>query len=188
MKITIETTENGWVVTAPFGLDETESATKAFVHEGFADGWKSTLSTAEAYEKMLSEITEFLHPYQKYSEGNIHFSVRPGHKAKGEILATNYTVAVDCDETLWTKDEATGNQVLTVRNRRIIDLCDTMERMGWNIVCWSGGGKEHAERCLRLIERYWEASSKTKEQAEELNPDIVLDDQDVKLGKLNLRV
>lgn len=58
------------------------------------------------------------------------------------------------------------------------------------VVVWSGGGKEYAERWVRLLslEKYvWKCASKT--EWKDIRPDIAIDDiQDTAIGAINLIV
>lgn len=95
-------------------------------------------------------------------------------------------IAFDVDGTLITN---TGNVMPDVSNRRIVDLLKILSTFkNIRIVVWSGGGKEYAERWVRLLgieECVWRVASKT--EWKEINADIAIDDiQDTSIGKINL--
>ena len=97
-------------------------------------------------------------------------------------------VAFDVDGTLITN---TGNVVPDVSNAKVVELLKTLSSFkNVKVVVWSGGGKEYAQRWVRLldIEKYvWKVASKLEHK--EINADIAIDDiQDTAIGKINLIV
>ena len=95
-------------------------------------------------------------------------------------------IAFDVDGTLITN---TGNCTPDVSNKRIVDLLKILSTFkNIRIVVWSGGGKEYAERWVRLLgieDCVWKVFSKL--QWKEVNADIAIDDiQDTSIGKINL--
>lgn len=97
-----------------------------------------------------------------------------------------YTVAFDVDGTLITN---TGNVHPDVSNEKIVELLKILSSFkNVRIVVWSGGGKEYAERWVRLLglEDYvWKCASKMEH--EEIQADLTIDDiQDTAIGKINL--
>lgn len=97
-------------------------------------------------------------------------------------------IAFDVDGTLITN---TGNVHPDVSNDRIVELLKTLSSFkNIKIIVWSGGGKEYAERWVRLLslgDYVWKVASKMDHK--ELNVDIAIDDiQDTAIGKINLIV
>lgn len=96
-------------------------------------------------------------------------------------------ICFDVDGTLITNTGATPD----ISNVRIVELLKILSSFkNVKIVVWSGGGKQYAERWVRMlgIEDYvWKIASKTEH--EQIKPDIAIDDiQDTALGKINLIV
>ena len=89
------------------------------------------------------------------------------------------TIAFDVDGTLI---HLTGEKEDTPR-REIIQLFLSFQQLGYEMYCWSGGGESYAEMWLRRL--YLDA--KVVEKGSFL-PDIAVDDEHVKLGKVNLKV
>ncbi len=97
-------------------------------------------------------------------------------------------IAFDVDGTLigqTFKDEDEPRQ-------DVIDLFLELQRIGCTMVVWSGGGVEYARRWaerLGLGERgVVHIVPKTKEEAKSLGVDVAFDDEEVALGKINVRV
>lgn len=97
------------------------------------------------------------------------------------------TVAFDVDGTL-IRNGGNGIDISNVRIVELLKILSTFKNV--RILVWSGGGKEYAERWVRLLglEDYvWRVD--TKMNHEELNVDIAIDDiQDTAIGKINLIV
>lgn len=99
------------------------------------------------------------------------------------------TVAFDVDGTLRCNHTETCED----SNERIVELVKIMAHMKNTVVIvWSGGGREYAERFVRLfkLESYVDkCMSKFQAQMDGFKPDIAVDDiQETALGKVNLIV
>jgi hydroxymethylpyrimidine pyrophosphatase-like HAD family hydrolase len=100
-------------------------------------------------------------------------------------------VAFDVDGTLIHNGYYPGGEIA---NERIITLLRILSSFkNIRIVVWSGGGKQYAERWVRLLgieKEVWRVASKTEyPQIRELGRVIAIDDiQDTKLGEMNLIV
>lgn len=97
------------------------------------------------------------------------------------------TIGVDVDGTLITNTGATPD----IANQRIVELLKTLASFkNVKIVVWSGGGKEYAQRWVRLLglEDYvWKVASKLEHET--IKADIAIDDiQDTAIGEINLIV
>lgn len=96
-------------------------------------------------------------------------------------------IAFDVDGTLITD----GGAYPDISNPRIVELLKILSTFkNVRIVVWSGGGKEYAERWVRLLgveDCVWKIASKMEHK--EIQPDIAIDDiQDTAIGKINLIV
>lgn len=96
-------------------------------------------------------------------------------------------IAIDVDGTLITNTGATPD----ISNIRIVELLKTLASFkNTRIVVWSGGGKEYAERWVRLLgldDYVWRVESKLNHEA--IKPDIAIDDiEDTTIGGINLIV
>ena len=96
-------------------------------------------------------------------------------------------IAFDVDGTLITNGEAKPD----ISNPRIVELLKILSSFkNVKIVVWSGGGKEYAERWVRLLgigDYVWRVASKMEH--EQIKPHIAIDDiQNTALGKFNLIV
>ncbi len=68
---------------------------------------------------------------------------------------------IDCDETLISWDPAAGDQSLLLNcdgfKRYVspikvhIELIKEFKAVGWQVVVWSQGGADHAERVIKLL-------------------------------------
>jgi hypothetical protein len=111
------------------------------------------------------------------------------------------TIAFDVDYTLINKDNTPNYEVL--------DLLRWFIRNGDRIVVWSGGGTDYASHWVDKLgldalaeregpKRMWmigvdpitqvSVIAKTIEKAEEWDVDIAVDDEFVKLGKVNIKI
>ena len=98
-------------------------------------------------------------------------------------------IAFDVDGTL-IRD---GGYRADIANERIVELLKTLSSFkNIKIVVWSGGGKEYAERWVRLLgieDNVWKSMSKIQANIDGFKPDIAVDDiQDTALGNINLIV
>ena len=96
-------------------------------------------------------------------------------------------IAFDVDGTLIKN----GGAYKDISNPRIVELLKTLASFkNIKIVVWSGGGKDYAQRWVRLLgveDSVWRVASKT--EWKEIKADIAIDDiQDTAIGKLNLIV
>lgn len=96
-------------------------------------------------------------------------------------------IAFDVDGTLIRN----GGNGEDISNPRIVELLKTLASFkNTYIIVWSGGGKEYAERWVRLLglEDYVNRVA-SKMEHKELDVDIAIDDiQDTAIGKINLIV
>lgn len=86
------------------------------------------------------------------------------------------TVAFDVDGTL------IGLQQDTPRYE-VIKLFQLLEKFGFKMYIWSSGGMDYAEHWAFKLGLKAEIASKGG-----FIPDIAVDDEDVKLGKINIKV
>ena len=91
----------------------------------------------------------------------------------------NLTVAMDIDGTLI---QLTGEKEDTPRYD-VISMFHSFERLGFTMFCWSGGGIDYCEMWVRKLGLNAQVVAKGS-----FIPDIAFDDQEVTLGKLNIRV
>lgn len=96
-------------------------------------------------------------------------------------------IAFDVDGTLIRN----GGNREDISNPRIVELVKILASFkNVKIVVWSGGGKDYAQRWVRLLgldDYVWKVASKTEHL--EIQADIAIDDiQDTAIGKLNLIV
>lgn len=88
------------------------------------------------------------------------------------------TIAFDVDGTL------IGLQNDSPRYE-IIQVFLTLHNLGHNMVIWSGGGVDYAERWAFKLGLDWQTQILAKGS---IVPDIAFDDEDVQLGKVNVKV
>lgn len=86
------------------------------------------------------------------------------------------TVCFDVDGTLIKLQDDTPRY-------EIINLFLTFQRLGYTLYVWSGGGVDYAARWVEKLGLKVEVIAKGS-----LKPDIAIDDEDVKLGTVNLKV
>ena len=100
-------------------------------------------------------------------------------------MAQKLVVAFDVDGTLigqTYKDEDTPKY-------ENISLLHWFQSQGHTIIVWSGCGFEYAERwAQKLGLGDIIIAEKSIEEAKRLGVDIAVDDEDVKLGKVNIKV
>jgi phosphoglycolate phosphatase-like HAD superfamily hydrolase len=91
------------------------------------------------------------------------------------------TVAFDVDGTLiGASDDRALEDIRT--------LLITLKRLGCRIVVWSGSGAGYAEMVARRIHiDHWVDVYRHKSD-QLFRPDIAFDDEDVKLGLVNIRI
>lgn len=92
------------------------------------------------------------------------------------------TIAFDIDGTLIWMEGTPGEEPDTPRYK-IVQLFKFFEQLGWSMYIWSGGGMDYAERWRDKLGI--KALVVTKGS---FVPDIAVDDEEVKLGKTNIRV
>jgi len=116
------------------------------------------------------------------AENSENWGLGPGYSTKSPVAA------FDCDETLWSVD-CSGNPTLNAKNRRTLNLLRAMRASGFRIVVWSGGGRDHAERCGRFCD-IWEIVEffASKTEAKEIGADISFDDCIVNLARINVQL
>lgn len=105
----------------------------------------------------------------------------------GDLPVTDCPIAAfDCDGTLWEPGAGDGCDVPVEKN---VALLKSLKAWGFRIVVWSGGGKDHAERCVRRcgLEGFADRVC-SKTEAREVNADIAFDDMRVNLAKVNIKV
>jgi len=98
-------------------------------------------------------------------------------------------VAFDVDNTLiWQEADLVGGVLVPkgepAPHYKNIDLFKHFERCGCHMVIWSGGGMDYAKRWAEKLGL--KAEIREKKLANVV--DIAVDDQDVILGKVNLKV
>lgn len=89
------------------------------------------------------------------------------------------TVAFDVDGTLI---HLIGEKADTPRYE-IINFYHLLEKFGCKMYIWSGGGNDYAERWRNKL-----GLDGTIMQKGSFKPDITVDDEEVNLGKINIRV
>jgi len=92
------------------------------------------------------------------------------------------TVAFDVDGTLIYPEGVPGHEPDTPRYE-VIQLFHLFERFGCTMIIWSGGGIDYAERWAGKLGLQAVIAEKGNVKA-----DIVIDDEIVNLGKVNLEV
>lgn len=65
----------------------------------------------------------------------------------------------------------------------IIQLVQSFKKLGYTVYVWSGGGVDYAERWVYKLGLDVKVIGKG-----EIKPDLAFDDEDVKLGIVNLKV
>jgi trehalose-6-phosphatase len=91
-------------------------------------------------------------------------------------------VAFDVDGTLIWSEGYTNHEPDTPRYD-IIGLYKLFQKFGYVMVIWSGGGKEYAKRWAEKLGLHGCIYEKG-----EIEVDIAVDDEEVRLGKVNLKV
>lgn len=71
------------------------------------------------------------------------------------------------------------------RRENVIDLLITFKQLGCMIYVWSGGGLDYVERIVLNLGLEDMVRCATKGA---LIPDVVFDDKEVNLGKLNIKI
>lgn len=96
-------------------------------------------------------------------------------------------IAFDVDGTLIydgnPKFKVNGDPMCDTPRYDVIDLFFMFENLGCELFIWSGGGVEYAERWRNKLG----LSAQVVEKGSFL-PDIAVDDMDVTLGKVNIKV
>ena len=96
-------------------------------------------------------------------------------------------IAFDCDGTLIRN----GGNKEDIANERIVELVKILHSFkNVYIIVWSGGGKDYAQRWVRLLrlDDYVDKIA-SKTEWKELDVDIAVDDiQDTAIGHINLIV
>lgn len=91
------------------------------------------------------------------------------------------TIAFDIDGTLVNLDDTP--------NEKVIALLRWFFENGDRVIVWSGGGEGYARQWANKFDLpYYRALAKNKENAREWDVDIAVDDEFVKLGKVNIKV
>ena len=93
------------------------------------------------------------------------------------------TVAFDIDGTL-IYPEGVPNHLADTPRYDIINFLLFLQKIGCEIVIWSGGGTEYA---VHWIYKLGLDNCRVAEKGS-LEPDIAVDDEEVKLGKVNIKV
>lgn len=88
------------------------------------------------------------------------------------------SVAFDIDGTLLNPDNTP--------NYRVIDILLWFVENNDDVFIWSGGGMEYAERIARRLGLHTMITVIPKDAS--MNIDLTFDDQDVTLGKVNIRI
>jgi|SRR5271157_2306016 len=96
------------------------------------------------------------------------------------------SIVFDVDGTLIHK---TGEETDTPRYD-VISLYHFFEKIGYEMYIWSGSGKDYAENWKRKLGLFSATvMEKTPHNAEHVFfPDLTVDDKDVVLGMLNIKV
>lgn len=89
------------------------------------------------------------------------------------------TVCFDVDGTLIV---LVGEREDTPRYD-VIAFFKALETFGFEMFIWSGGGMDYAERWMRKLGLQAQIVPKGS-----FTPDLAIDDEEVKLGKVNIRV
>jgi len=87
----------------------------------------------------------------------------------------NIKVCFDVDGTLITHSD--------VPRYDIIAIYKSLEKLGCQLYIWSGGGCQYAERWAEKLGLYGTIIRKGS-----IKPDIAFDDEEVKLGLINIKV
>ncbi len=103
-------------------------------------------------------------------------------------------IAFDIDDTLYKVEyEEINGEMIPVRqvpDYEVIQLLITLFRFGNHIFVWSAGGMEYSMSiCDKLgIRGMVQNIPKDKRNADAYGIDITFDDQEVTLGKINIRI
>ena len=95
-------------------------------------------------------------------------------------------IAFDIDGTLIEQWEFEPGKFEDVPRPEVTDILWLLHKKGHDIIVWSGGGKEYAERWGRKLSLPQDVTYMMKVASPDI--DIAIDDQDVKLAKVNLKV
>lgn len=88
-------------------------------------------------------------------------------------------IAFDCDGTLiGRRDEP---------RQEIVDMLKGYQKVGYSVIVWSGGGKSYAQMVGSRI-KLEGVTYMGKLENPGFKPDIAVDDMDVELGVINIRV
>ena len=91
------------------------------------------------------------------------------------------TIAFDVDGTIVNLDDTP--------NFKVIDLLRWFSQNGDRVIVWSGGGGDYAKMWAdRFNLPYFTTAMKDRATAKLWDIDIVVDDEFVKLGKVNIKV
>ena len=96
----------------------------------------------------------------------------------------NKTIAFDVDGTLIKKSE-TGRDV---PRYEIIHLLYIFQSLGYKVLVWSVGGKDYAHDWVEKLGLENVSWAWKTEMADSWMPDIAVDDEEVTLGKVNIKV
>lgn len=103
----------------------------------------------------------------------------PGTGARN-VGAKIKTICFDVDGTLRDYQDRPRNEVVEVLKLYV--------RAGWRVCVWSGGGRDYAASVGRLLKLPESVEYYSKIGWHGERPDIAVDDQNVSLGKRNVRV
>jgi hypothetical protein len=94
-------------------------------------------------------------------------------------------VAIDVDGTLRSADD----ECEIIPDEVVRDMLIYFWTLGCYIVVWSGSGKDYAERIGRAcaVDRYVSLYA-SKTEARAIGADITIDDEEVTLGTVNIRI
>lgn len=110
-------------------------------------------------------------------------------------------IAFDLDDTLWKIVEDTqprlhgvgamcacGVPVRQEVDQELSSLVHSLIVADHKVIIWSAGGVEYVKNWIRTFSPGWEASVEILPKEAGHDIDITIDDQEITLGKVNLRV
>lgn len=102
-----------------------------------------------------------------------------------EAVRFSYTIAFDVDNTLIKPDQTPNYAVISILHALYKTALDV------GIVIWSGGGEEYAKQWAKKLGLYsplFFYALKSEENAKKYNVKVSFDDQDAKLGLVNILI